>query len=165
MKLNTLIKTTALSAVVAASFGAALNVQAADETFQATIKLLQPITITEVASLRFPEQIAGSAATVLVRPEDSGAAVFDATGEADRAVTASVLEASIEMITDDGIGAQKRITVDQFAMGGSVDPLGGGAFDAAGTLNNIRVGGTANVNADNIPGDYVGTATFRLVYA
>lgn len=164
MKLNKLIQTTALSTVIAATFGIA-SVQAADETFESTIRLIKPITISEVAGLRFPEQVAGTAQAVVVTPDDSGAAVFNATGEASKLVVASVVESSIEMTTDDGVGSAKRITVDNFELGGSVLPDGTGAFNGDGDLNNIRVGGTANIEADDIAGSYSGTATFRLVYA
>lgn len=141
------------------------SVYAQDETFEASIKLVEAIAVTEVAALRFPEQIAGTAAAVVVAPADSGAAQFNSTGDASRNIVASVVETSIEMVTGDGVGSAKRITVDNFTTGGAVAADGSGAFDGTGALNNIRVGGTANMEADDIAGDYVGTATFRLVYA
>ena len=41
---------------------------------------------------------------------------------------------------------------------------GAASFDVSGGLSDLRVGGTAKVESDDIPGDYTGSATFRLVY-
>ncbi len=138
---------------------------AASESFESSIKLIQDITITEVASLRFPQQVAGTAQTVVVAPADSGAAQFSATGEALAGATATIAEASIEMTTGDGVGSTKRITVDSFTLGGNLAVDGTVAFAADGTISNMRVGGSAVIEADDIAGDYTGTATFELNYS
>ena len=163
MKLSAMAKTVC-SAVIA--FGLVSNAQAADETFQATLKLLTPISITEVQALDFGEAISGTNQTLTVGAADGSAAVFSAQGDSSKTATASVVETSITMTTGDGVGTTKQIVVDNFTLGGNgitgadqVDFIAG-----SGNVSDIRVGGTANVEADDIAGDYAGTATFRVIY-
>lgn len=134
------------------------------ETFLATMKLLAPIVITETQALSFADTVSGVNSTVVTAAADGAAATFTATGEPSRAVTGSVVEASIDMITNVGATAQEVIVVDTFTTGGDLDGTGSGTFNASGALNNLQIGATANVSSDDIPGDYQGTATFRLVY-
>ena len=160
MKLSNILKTTLIASVVTATAA-----YAADESFESSIRLIEPVTVTEVTSLVFPEQIAGTAQAVTITPDDTGAAQFNSAGEPSRNVTASILETSITMITGTGAAASQQIVVNNFSYGGSVAPDGTGAFELDGTLNGIRIGATANIDADDQSGNYVGTATFRLVYA
>jgi len=151
--------------LMAVAFVAASGAAVAEETsFDATISLLQPITLNTVQDLSFAPQAVGENIDVVTGAEDTRAAVFSATGEANAAAQASVVESSIEMVTGAGATTGERITVDTFTYGGSLASDGSTAFDAAGELNNMRVGGTAHVEADDVQGDFVGTATFRLVY-
>lgn len=152
------------AAVVALGIGIAGSAKATDEVFNVTMSLVAPIVITETQALSFSNAGAGSASTVVTAPTDGTAAIFTATGEASTAVTGSVVEASIEMTTGDGVGTTKRITVDTFTTGGDMDVAGSATFDGAGDLTNLRIGATANVQAEDIAGAYTGTATFRLVY-
>ncbi len=144
---------------------ASLSSYAASESFESSIKLIDDITITELASLRFPQQVAGTAQTVVVAPADSGAAQFSATGSALASATATIAEANIEMTTGDGVGSTKRITVNSFTLGGTLAADGTVAFAADGTIDNMRVGGSAVIENDDISGDYTGTATFELNYS
>ena len=137
---------------------------ATDEPFQASMQLLAPIVITETNALSFADTVSGQTLAVVTGAADASAAQFTATGEPSRAVTGSVVEASIEMTTGDGVGNTKRITVDSFTTGGDMSGAGAATFDGSGDLADLRVGGTANVESDDIAGNYAGTATFRLVY-
>ena len=139
------------------------TVMATDEPFNATMTLLAPIVITETQGLTFPTVAAGSTTPQTVAPAAAAAAIFTATGSASTGVTASVVESSIEMVTGDGVGTTKRITVDNFVLGGNVTG-GTGTFDGSGNLADMRVGATANPQSDDIAGAYSGTATFRLIY-
>lgn len=163
MKLSAIVKSVG-SAVIA--FGLVSSAQAQDETFQATLKLLTPISITNSQALDFGEAIAGTNQTLTVGAADGSAAVFSAQGDSSKTATASVVETSITMTTGDGVGTTKQIVVDNFTLGGGgisgadqVDFIAG-----SGNVSDIRVGGTANVEADDIAGDYAGTATFRVIY-
>lgn len=136
---------------------------ATDESFNIGIKLIAPIVITETNALSFVETVAGTAQDVITAPSDGIAAQFTATGELLRAVTGSVVESSVVITTGDGADSTKQMTIQDFTLGG--DLVGGTAnFDASGDLSDLRVGATAKVEADDIPGDYAGSATFRLVY-
>lgn len=161
MKLRQITKITAAATL---ALGLAQAANATDEAFQASMTLVAPIVITETQALSFADTIAGSTSDVATAAADASAAIFTATGEANRAVTGSVVEASIEMTTGDGVGTTKRITVDTFSTGGSMDAAGAATFDATGNLTDLRIGGTAHVQAEDIAGAYAGTATFRLVY-
>ena len=164
MRLSAIVKTVC-SAVIA--FGLVSNAQAGDETFQATLKLLTSmISITQDQSLDFGQAIVGTNQTLTVGALDGSAAVFSALGDSSKTATASVLENSITMTTGDGGDATKQIVVDNFTLGGTgitgadqVDFIAG-----SGNVSDIRVGGTANVEANDIAGNYAGTATFRVIY-
>ena len=132
---------------------------AADQSFNATLKLKAPIIITPLTNLAFPDaSITGSAQNITVAPADAGAASFSATGGKNRNITRSVVESSINM--NAGVVGD-NIAVDTFVLSGPTAFNGSGAILAASP---IKVGATAHVLASNADGDYSGTATFRLVY-
>ena len=140
------------------------SVQATDEGFSSSMTLLAPIVITETSALTFANAVSGSVSTITSAAASANAAQFTATGEASTAVTGSIVEASITMITGDGIGTTKQIVVDTFTTGGDMDGAGASTFSVGGALSDLRVGASANVLAEDIAGAYTGTATFRLVY-
>lgn len=148
---------------LAASFAGA-SVHADTVSFPASIKLLKPIALTQTGELSFGEVIAGSATTVTTAPDDGNAVAFAAVGEPLRAVTGSIVEDSIVLISGEGSTPQEQITVDSFQTGGSLSEDGSAVFDTEGTLNDLRIGATAHVEAEDVPGNYIATATFRLVY-
>lgn len=151
--------------LMAVAFVAASGAAVAEETnFNSTMSLLEPITLNTVQDLSFAPQPVGNAVDVVTAAEDTRAAVFSATGEANAAAQTTVVEPSIEMVTGAGSTPGERITVDTWTYGGSLGADGSTAFDAAGEINNMRVGATAHVEANDVQGDFVGTATFRLVY-
>ena len=154
---KSVVKSLALSTLAAASFQA----QAADEAFDVTLKLLTPISISETQSLDFGETVSGSASTIVVAAADANAAVFTATGDASETASVQIVESSITMTTGDGSGTTKQITVDGFSLGGDVS---GGAITFTGGADDIRVGATANVEAEDIAGNYAGSATLQVVY-
>ena len=125
-----------------------------DETFNASISLLAPISITEINALSFPDAVAGSNQSLTVLPTDAGAAEFNATGNANSNITVSVVEASINM--SDGSG--NDILVDTFAVTAPA------SFDGSGNANGMKVGATANIEAADPAGSYSGSATFRVIY-
>ena len=90
------------------------SVQASDEGFSSSMTLLAPILITETSALTFANAVSGSAPPVTSSAASANAAQFTATGEASSAVTGSIVEASITMITGDGVGSTKQIVVDVF---------------------------------------------------
>ncbi len=132
------------------------GVYATDQSFNATLKLYKPITISKVQDLAFPDTtLTGSAIDIVVAPGDSGAATFNAEGGKNRNITKSVVESSIDMSAP---GVTGKIAVDNFILTGAT------AFDGSGNANGLKVGATAHVLADSEDGDYSGTATYRVVY-
>jgi hypothetical protein len=155
MKISTLSKITALTL----SLGVVSSVQAAGAfdtaVFNIGIKLIAPVVLTWDSSypLLFPEAIAGTAQSYTTAPADSDAAQFNATGEAGRLVTATVVSASVTLSD----GAAGEITVDTFTFSGA------SAFDGSGNMA-PRVGGTVHIDAADPAGDYSGTNTLRIAY-
>lgn len=150
-----------LAAALVAASGSAM---ADDATFNATITLIEPLVVTSVQDLSFAPQTAGSAVDVVTAPGDSTAAIFSATGEPSANAQASILESSIDMTTGAGASAGEVISVDTWTYGGNLAGDGSVSFDGNGDIADMRVGATAHVKAENVSGDYTGTATFRLVY-
>lgn len=164
MRTKILTKLLAIPAVLAAGLFLATPAKATDLGFNLGMTLLTPIAVVNSQGLTFPATTAGAPATVVVAPADATAAVFTATGEPSTPVTGSVVEASITMTTGTGLTTPEQMTVDTFTTGGDMNAAGAATFDGAGALNNLRIGASANVLAEDLPGVWSGTATFRLIY-
>lgn len=149
--------------VTASVLAAAQPGEYGEATFTASLSLYAPIAITTVQNLSFGHIPAGSSTEVTVSPDDADAAQFTASGDPSGNVVGSVTDSSITM-SNGGSGSSNQITVDDWTYGGSMSSSGSASFGPDGTLSNLRVGGTANVSSTNEPGDYTGTATFRLTY-
>jgi len=161
-------KITKIAASVVLGLGVVAGANAVDESFNIGMKLLTPIAITEVRQLDFVDTIAGADNTVVTAPADPIAAVFNSTGDSSKTATASVVEGSVTMLRTGGTpgNTPDEFTVDSFALGGA-GITGGNQVDYAasgGSVNDIRVGGTANILAEDLAGNYTGTATLRIVY-
>lgn len=144
---------------------------ATDGTFNISATLLrEPIVLTVLNNLSFPETNAGTAQTVTVSPGASSAAKFSATGMPLQGVTGSVTQETVELTCTSGActsstGDAKKIEIDTFSFGGDMNSSGGANFDSNGTLNNLTIGAKEHIKASNLQGTYTGTATFRLVYS
>lgn len=158
-------KTTAIALVIITPTTIAIMAHAADESFISGIRLILPAFVAQDTNMQFPEQIAGTAQQLVITPDANGAAQFVTTGEPLRSFTASIVESSIIMTAGSGDTSALQITVDNFTFGGSVDASGAGTLSQDGVLGNIRVGARANIEANDQSGNYVGVATFRIVYA
>ena len=136
-------------------------VYATDEVFDVTMRLLADIVITENNALVFPDTPRG-AANIVVLTTDAGAADFSATGQASTGFTKSIADpgGAITMLRSGGTpgNTPDEIVVDTFVLAGPV------AFDATGNATGLKVGATAHVLAEDLAGDYLGTATFRMIY-
>jgi|GEM_PF-6839948 len=121
------------------------------------------IEIQVIQNLQFPTTVQStSSQRVTVAPDDSGAAIFSATGDPFQTVTVTVRESSGFMVQ----GAEE-IKVNKFKYGGSLTKRrksGIGVFDAAGVLTNMRIGATAKIPRNIPSGFYQGTFTLRIVY-
>ncbi len=122
-----------------------------------------PIVITEQKGLTLGNAVAGFAATLVIAPTDAGAAVFSASGDPNTPVIASIVEGSIVLTTGSGSGAGRQIVLDSWTFGGSLAADGTAVLDAQGKLSNMRVGATANIESDDIGGDYSASPTLRLL--
>lgn len=141
------------------------NAMADNEDFKSSITLLAPVQIIEGQDLSFEPTLAFQNKSVVTRATDVRAAIFSATGTPGYAFIAKVEESSIEMrLNGNGTSSDEKITVSNFTYGGNLDGAGQGQFDMSGERKNLRVGGTAYVESEDIAGDYVGTATFRITY-
>ncbi|MGD1524658.1 DUF4402 domain-containing protein [Vibrio owensii] len=158
--MKSVVKSLLALSVALGSFGA----NATDAEFDVMLTLLEPITITNVSPLDFGVHVGGEFKDISVEPSSSSAAVFNATGMANKTASVSVVEKSIELTTGDGATADKQITVDNFTYGGAITSSNQVTFDAAGAANDLRVGASAIVQEGDIGGEYEGTATLRVTY-
>lgn len=134
--------------------------QAADEAFNASIRIVAALNVSESSALTFPTtESAAQAQQVTVGTTDAGAASFNITGESNAAVTASIVEGSLEMTV-----GSSTITVNNFTFGGALNGSGNASLDGSGALNGAKVGATANIPAAAESGEYSGALTFRVVY-
>ena len=122
------------------------------------------IAITEQQALNFGPIIAYITQDIVIAPSDSGAAVFDISGDAYTQISIEVTNNRLNMVTGSGNGSSKKILVSQWSYGGTVDSNGLGTLDQFGSLTNIRVGATAAVKVSNIPGPYSASGTVRITY-
>ena len=142
--------------VILMLLGVSGTVMAATQSFNISLKLFKPITISKVQDLSFPDQtITGSAINITVAPADSTAASFTADGGKNRSITRDIVESSINMSAP---GVAGNIAVDTFVLAGPT------AFDGTGAITGLKVGATAHILAGSLDGDYTGAATFRVVY-
>lgn len=123
-----------------------------------------PLTVINVSDLQFPSAIAGYSQIVTVMPSDMGAAVFSLQGEPCSTVRVSVVESVDTLVANEGSSGD-TITVRDFTYGGSVDSTGAGILGcSSGELNNIRVGGSVEVNGSDSASSYRGSLTLRALY-
>ncbi|PCJ20801.1 MAG: hypothetical protein COB04_03770 [Gammaproteobacteria bacterium] len=128
------------------------------------ISVAASVVITEQQALNFGPIIAYITQDIVIPPTDSGAAVFDITGDAYAQISVDVTNNRVTMTTGTGNGNTKKIVVNQWSYGGNVDSSGLGSLDQFGALTNIRIGATAAVKSSNIPGSYSGSGTVRIIY-
>jgi hypothetical protein len=163
LNINTRLKVITGLAVISATLYSIAH--ATDQGFSVGLQLNAPIVVSESSPLTFPNAVvSGQNEVITTAPSSSIAAQFTATGEASALVTAGVVESQITMITGDGQSPDEQIIVDNFTRGGDMDVNGNATFSSAGQLNNLRVGASANIQAEDGPGNYSGSATFRMVY-
>ena len=144
-------------------FGMAKIVYTEDATFSVSMRLLSPITVATELVLIFPPILSGTQTNVTVNPADSNAALFTAIGSPDALVVGGIVESGIVMITGSG-SANEQIAVDSFVTGGDMNGAGIASFSETGVLDDLRIGATAHIKIDTLPGAYSGNATFRLLY-
>ena len=157
-------KLTKITASVALGLGVVAGANAVDETFKAQLRILSPITITEDQLMDFGETPQGVANNIEATDLNNKYAAFTVNGDASKTATASVAQTSIEMLTGDGVGTTKRVTVDTFSVGVG-GALGGDQLDfSGGAVSDVRVYGTARQEAEDIAGLYTGDLTFQVVY-
>ena len=142
------------------------SVFATDANFNISATIISNIAVTTAQNLSFPVHEAVSSDTpVVVAPGDTTAAKFTATGEAGKNVTGSVTDSSITLTCSTGACNGDTITVNGFSLGGDMSSSGAATFNNSGQLNNLLVGATETLTNTDKPGDYSGSATFRLVYS
>ena len=130
--------------------------RATDQSMVASLMLYTPITITKVQDLSFPDTvISGTSKNIQVTTASTNAATFNAHGTKNRNLTRAVVESSIIMSAP---GVTGTITVNSFSRTGPT------VFDSNGNANGFKVGATARVLSTSLDGNYVGSATFRIVY-
>ena len=159
MKLSKIIIAASLVAVSTSSF-AKFDKQ---EKFDVKLKLFTPIAITEQAAMVFPDKEAGADDNTPLA--HTSGAQFDITGLAGEVINLSVQD--VTMITGDGVGVTKQIPVGNFTWGTDCT-VGGTDNDATATLTGgtatCTIGATADVDADNIGGQYTVENTLTVGY-
>ena len=154
-----------VAASVVLGLGVVAGANALDETFQASLQLVTPLSIQEDQAMNFGESYVGSASAIAANDANGYYASFTVNGDLTKTATASVAEASIEMTTGDGADSTKKITIDSFSV--HVGTIAGSNqldFSGDGQVADIRVYGTANQEANDIAGTYTGSATFQVIY-
>lgn len=122
------------------------------------------IRIIKNDDLQFPSVVSGFSQIVSVSPGDTGAALFTIVGEPCMRVQVEVVE-NIDLMLAYGTSSTDTIEVRDFTLGGSVTGSGTGFIDCStGQLTNIRVGGTAQVGANNKESFYRGFLNLRAWY-
>lgn len=135
-----------------------------DAVFSANLTLLEPIELSLSAELEFPILPAGQKTVFERDPEDEAALIFSARGTANTIVTGAIIESAVVLHTDPGEVNSDSISIGNFTTGGDFSDSGRATFDKNGELNNLRIGATANIEANDKAGAYTATATFRLTY-
>jgi len=118
----------------------------------------QPVGVTVLSDMYFPDQVQGVAVNVILQPTDPGAATFSISGRPNRLITCSVLNSSVNITTPGGSGAQYRIRVRNFVINGCT------RIGPTGVLNGVSIGARAIVNSNDEEGDYSGVNTLRVLY-
>ncbi len=132
--------------------------------FTARMEVMPPVTVSESQAISFPTVTSGTAATVTISPTDTGAAVFSVTGRPMENITASIAEEQIVLFSGYGRTPERRIVIEGFTLGGDIDATRSARIGQLGTLDDMRLGATAKIEAENQPGVYSGSSTFRVVY-
>ena len=131
---------------------------AVDQTFNITIVIRKPISITVERNFNFGiyEQ-KKTDFTVTVAPEDEGSAVFKLVGSKNSSVSYTVTEESVQLSN-----GTDTLKVGGFKVTGG-NTTGNGNI-TEGELKNIGVGATAYIAANQPDTAYYGNATFRAIY-
>ncbi|MGK5095041.1 DUF4402 domain-containing protein [Deltaproteobacteria bacterium TL4] len=127
---------------------------AAEETFQMSMKVYQPLAIGKVSDLVFPLIEVSSAAQPVTVTPDQGAS-FKITGQTGAGITASVTSSGLSNGT-------QTISIDSFSFGSPLDSAGRGTLASGGIT--ATVGAALTVPANASTGEYAGTATFTVLY-
>jgi hypothetical protein len=162
------LKSFVLAAAVLGNAGFLIGAHAATATGDATATVIEPITITKTANLRFGKLAGGAGGTVVVSsagsrtksggvflsPSDTGgAASFDVTGEPN-ATYSITLPTSVSLVSGSNSMSLDTFTSDLGATG-TLSALG------AQTMN---VGGTLTVAANQAAGSYAGSFNVSVDY-
>ncbi|MDF1795727.1 MAG: DUF4402 domain-containing protein [Coxiellaceae bacterium] len=131
--------------------------------FTVSLNLFSAIHVTKVADLDFGDAVLGAAQDIKVNSKNAGVAKFNAVGDRNARILATVVETSVTM-ANGASGANNQITVDNWNYGGSLSSAGEGQFNVSGALQDMDVGGVAHILADTEYGSYSGNATFRVTY-
>jgi hypothetical protein len=116
------------------------------------------LSVNLISNMIFPVQVQGIAATVVLAPNDPGAASFSITGEPNRVLSCSVISNNVKITTPGGGGAKYRIRVDSFLIQGCTH------LDPTGVLHGVSVGARARIKKNNEEGEYSGINKFLVVY-
>ncbi len=140
-------------------------VNAKNESFKMGLTMYDTsLALVEQQGIGFTDSVAGQANNIAVNPNDANAAIFKAMGTPNDQFIATVVEKNIILKTGDGAGATKQIKVNKFQTGGSIGTNGKGKFSNRGLAQNLRIGATVHIAANDIPGLYTGAGTFRITY-
>ncbi len=160
--------TTGLFGVLA--FAGSVNAQSASAPANATAKIVSPIAIAKTSDLQFGSVApSASAGTVVITTAGARSATGGATLVSDgSAITAAAFHVTgapnaTYAITLPGSAtissAGNNMTVDTFAS----NPSGTGTLSAGGAQD-VSVGATLNVGANQAQGSYTGTFSVTVAY-
>ncbi len=117
-----------------------------------------PIGVNRLSDLVFPVQVQGFAVTSVVAPNTPGAALFSISGQPNQTLKCKTVSKNVKMMTSGGSSKPYKIRVKAFLIDGCTQ------IGPTGFLNNVSIGATAQIKANNVEGDYSATNILRVVY-
>ena len=164
------MRTTVLSAVLAAAFSAGVGTAEAQTSanIQATATVLSAITVAAGNNLQFGNVTPGVNKTVAIA--DAGAGRFDVTKAANQGVTLSfTLPADLSSGANNlpiasWTGGWNPTATPAGATTFTPSPSGTNTTATAGTTIFVYVGATVSPAAAQVAGSYTGTVTMSAIY-
>ncbi len=130
------------------------SAMAVTDTFNSTITILEPLSVSKTNDLDFGEIFTDHTSNVTVLTSDTGAAEFTITG-----ATGSTVDVTVDATATMADGSGNDIDVNSIAVNNATPTLTGGTAT-------IKIGGVADILSEVslIAGNYSGTVNITVAY-
>lgn len=155
-------------AIVAVCFSFAMmnNAYADTATGSASVEIRQALTMSETQALDFGTVSTNTADTVIISPagiisSQNGSNILNGTGSAGRFTAVGSTNAAVTISFTGGVlnGIGSDMSINNLVHDSGDTP----SFDTDGTLS-FGVGGSLNINDNQLPGIYAGTYVVSVNY-